>query len=86
MQPGILMWSESYHPYWRVQVDGQMSRLLRVNHAFLGVRVPAGKHRVLFEFGPYPWRWIGAVVSLASLAALLLAAYLISRKGRNDRR
>lgn len=86
VQSGILMWSESYHPYWRVQIDGKPSRLLRVNHAFVGVRVPAGRHRVSFEFGPYPWRWIGAIVSVASLAALFLTAYLISRKGQSDRR
>ncbi len=76
-EPGILMWSESFHPAWRVQIDGQSAELLRVNHAFMGVRVPTGGHRILFAFGPYPWRWLGALISMASLAGLLIITRLL---------
>lgn len=74
-QPAILMWSESFHPGWRVRLDGEEVELLRVNHAFMGVRVPPGTHRIIFEFGPYPWRWIGVIISLASLAALVAISW-----------
>ena len=79
-QPGILMWSESFHPVWRVSLDGQQAELLRVNHAFMGVRVPSGTHRILFKFGPYPWRRVGVLVSLASLAVLLGISWVVRRR------
>jgi hypothetical protein len=83
--PGILMWSESFHPAWRVRLDGQQADLLRVNHAFMGVRVPPGTHRIEFIFGPYPWRRIGALISLASLAMLVGISWIAGRRARENK-
>lgn len=48
--PGLLVVTENYYPAWRVRVDGRPAPLLRVNLAFRGVPVPAGRHQVEFVF------------------------------------
>ena len=80
----ILMWSESFHPAWRVLVDGKEAKLLRVNYAFMGVRLPEGKHYVEFTFGPYPWRWLGALISVVSFVALLSVALIQEQRSRRS--
>lgn len=44
--PGILIFSENWHPSWDVYVDGKKENLLRVNYLFRGVEVGVGKHNV----------------------------------------
>ena len=47
---GLLVLGDPWYPQWRVEVDGRPAELLRVDHAFRGVRVPAGDHRVVFTY------------------------------------
>ncbi|MFC4173208.1 YfhO family protein [Microvirga sp. GCM10011540] len=51
-KPGILVLHDIYYPGWEVRVDGERRPLLRANLLFRGVEVPAGRHRVEFEFRP----------------------------------
>ncbi|HNW93338.1 MAG TPA: hypothetical protein PKM88_10565, partial [bacterium] len=46
MEPRMLVVSEHYLPGSRVLIDGQPARSMPVDHALLGVVVPAGSHRV----------------------------------------
>jgi uncharacterized membrane protein YfhO len=46
-------------PGWRAFVDGAELPVVLANLAGLGVVVPAGEHRVAFEY--HPWRWWGGV-------------------------
>ncbi len=68
--PGLLVLSDSYHPGWRATRDGEALRILRANGLYRAVRLPAGRHRVVFEYVPVSLR-IGTGVSLASLGVLL---------------
>ncbi len=70
--PGIAVLGESFEKgNWRATLDGKPVDYFRVNHAFLGVRLPsAGTHTVRFAYWPRlltPALWM-------SLAGLLLAA------------
>jgi hypothetical protein len=67
--PGLLVLAEGYSRGWRALVDGAPAPVLRVNHAQLGVMLPAGLHRIDFRYRP-PGFAAGACVSLATLAAL----------------
>jgi hypothetical protein len=51
-QGGILVLHDLYYPGWEVTVDGERRPMLRANVLFRGVEVPAGRHKVAFEFRP----------------------------------
>jgi hypothetical protein len=49
---GILVLHDLYYPGWEVTVDGERQLILRANVLFRGVELPAGRHKVAFEFRP----------------------------------
>jgi hypothetical protein len=49
-RPGYLVLGDVWHPWWSATVDGHPSRILRANVMFRAVAVPAGRHRINFEF------------------------------------
>ena len=57
---------------WQTRLDGEHIEPLSYNHAFLGFRVPAGDHRLTLRYLPDGFT-IGALISLATLAALAAA-------------
>ncbi len=57
---GVLVLHDLYYPGWVVKVDGRPRPVLRANILFRGVEIPAGHHKVVFEFEP---------LSLANLAS-----------------
>ena len=66
----ILVFSDSYYPGWRAEVDGRTTPIFRANLTQRAVVVPAGEHRVQFRFAPTTVV-VGACISLASLLILL---------------
>jgi hypothetical protein len=78
---GLLVLADMWYPGWRAYVDGVEQPIYRVYHAFRGVSVLAGSHTVEFVYQPVTLVW-GAVVSVASLAALLVAIRLATRGSR----
>ncbi len=55
--PALLVTSQPAIPGWRLEVDGQSRRPVRVNGAFLGTYVDVGRHRIDFRYAPRSWRW-----------------------------
>jgi hypothetical protein len=77
---GLLVLGDPWYPQWRVEVDGRPAELLRVDHAFRGVRVPAGSHQVVFT---YQDRALQAGAALSTLtAAALVTLWLWRRRVR----
>ena len=76
---GLLVLGDPWYPQWRVEVDGRPAELLRVDHAFRGVRVPSGSHRVVFT---YQDRALQAGLVVSSLTALGLAGLWWWRRRR----
>jgi hypothetical protein len=74
----VLVLSDLDYPGWKVSVDGVPARILRADRGLRAVALPAGRHRVVFEFEPLSVR-IGAWLSLAALAAIVV---LLLRPGR----
>jgi uncharacterized membrane protein YfhO len=66
----LLVLGDPWYPQWRVEVDGRPAELLRVDHTFRGVRVPAGSHQVVFT---YQDRALQAGLALSVLSVCGLA-------------
>jgi hypothetical protein len=66
-RPGYLVVLEGYDGGWRARVDGQPIEPGIANGVFLGVRLPAGRHRVELSYRPR------GLVAGAALSGLALA-------------
>ncbi len=70
--PAMLVLGDRWDAGWKAYLDGQLTPVLRVNHALRGVAVPAGPHRVLFRYQPESFAW---GLKLAVLAAVSLMGW-----------
>lgn len=52
---GVLVVTNAFSPFWVCEIDGNPATLFPAHHAFWGVKVPAGDHRVTFRYQP-PYR------------------------------
>ncbi len=82
--PGVIVLNEVLWPGdFRAEVNGQKAAILRVNHAFRGVVVPAaGEYRVTFVYRPknYPRNLaLGGVGAVLGLGTFLLALRPVRR-------
>jgi len=77
--PSLVVIAQAHYPRWKAFVDGQPAGLLRANHAFQALQVPAGEHHVDVIYQDKPFQ-IGAVLSLVSLAGAGLGCARFSRK------
>jgi len=75
--PGYLYLADQYAPGWRAEVNGTATEILRANHAFRLVAVPAGRSQVVFRYRPLSLR-LGGLVSLAT-ALLIVLVWVRSR-------
>jgi hypothetical protein len=74
-QGGFVVISEAAWKGWRAYVDERPAKIVRANHAFLGVFVPAGKHAVRLTYLPRSFV-IGRAITFATLAMIALAIAL----------
>jgi uncharacterized membrane protein YfhO len=88
---GWLVTTDAPLPGWSVTVDGRPDDLLPADVLCRAVRVPAGRHRVVFEYDP-PGRlagWIGSGIGVLLLAGLFVLGFLrrefAPAKSRPDR-
>ena len=74
--PGILVLTDTYHPSWRVLVDGVRADFFPADLCFRGVFLEPGKHIVKFYYFPREF-YISIGISLITLLGM---AILIFRK------
>lgn len=77
---GYLVRLENFHKGWKSTLDGIAVKVYRANFAFQAIRVPPGKHKVLFYFKTiYPYLfWLYLLVSVS--AWVILNCYLLYLK------
>lgn len=68
--PALLVLTDTFYPGWRATVDGERSTIYRADYWFRGVLLPAGQHRVRFEYDPLSFR-IGVAITLATVLAMM---------------
>jgi hypothetical protein len=72
---GLAVFSEIYYPLgWKAFIDGEESEVLRANYVLRALRVPAGKHEIVFKFEPKAF-YLGNQIMWAS--SILLFFVLI---------
>jgi hypothetical protein len=79
--PAIVVISQAFYDRWRAFVDDRAVPLYRANLAFQAIQVPAGKHAVKLAYVDREFE-IGAGVSAASLATILLLIFRSYRQRR----
>jgi hypothetical protein len=85
-RPGFLVVSDTFYPGWSAEIKSgnqpaRTADILRTNRVMRGVAVPAGKHRVVFQYRPTLF-YIGALISIGSWAAWLTFAIWTLRRRR----
>ena len=76
-QPGILVLTDIWHPNWTLTVNGRKQHLGRVDGAFRGLALPAGRHFVEMNYAP---RTLLAGRILSALGLLLALALFVARR------
>lgn len=81
-EDSIVFFSMSTYSSWKVYVDGKPAdRIDDVNIAFMGVKVPAGKHQITLKY-EYKYHDIGLAASIAGLAMMVIIGLVFMRKRR----
>jgi uncharacterized membrane protein YfhO len=70
----LLVLTDTYYPGWEARVDSVPVEIFRANGLHRAVRVPAGRHSVVFEYRPASLRW-GLALSVGSGLVLGLLAW-----------
>ncbi|HEY2796798.1 MAG TPA: YfhO family protein [Thermoanaerobaculia bacterium] len=81
--PALIATSIPDWPGWTATENGAALPTLTVNHAFVGVRVPAGEHVVRFAYRPRSWT-LGLVAFAAGFLLIVAVAAVapVARRGR----
>lgn len=72
--PAWAVVAQTYHPHWQATVDSQPTTLVRANHAFQAVVVPAGQHTVELRYVDGPFRLGGGITCCTLLVVALFWA------------
>jgi hypothetical protein len=76
---GYLVFSETYQPGWRAEIDGNPVPVLRGDYCLIAVQLPAGTHDVTLRYRPL-WLTVGGMISSCTLLVLAGAVMLPPRR------
>ena len=76
---GFLVVAAPYLAGWECFIDGLRQPVLRTNHAFLGVDVPAGAREIVFN---YRTTWLGVGIQLSLFSSAVLVWLVTGRRRR----
>lgn len=72
--PGFLILTDPWFPGWNAAVNGTAVPVLRADHAFRAVALPAEGCEVVFRFEPASIRWAMRISAAAALLAVMILA------------
>jgi len=84
-EPSLVVVAQTYYHDWRAFVDGHQTPLLRANHAFQAIQVPAGTHQIRLAYEDRAFE-TGASVSIVAWLVCLLALFIPAGIIRGSRR
>ncbi len=69
------VFSEIYYPDgWKATIDGKEVEIVKTDYLLRGLKIPAGKHTVVFEFDLPKYHTSGTLASISSILILLAIA------------
>ena len=72
-QNGFAVFSDIYYPYgWKAFIDGKEAPIVKTDYVLRGLMIPAGKHKIDFEFRPQTYLKWGKVSLISSILILLV--------------
>lgn len=77
----ILVLNDTGFPGWTVKIDGRPGKWFKADYMFRAVLLTPGRHSIRFAYRPLSF-YLGACISLASLACLVIAGWF-NRSKRN---
>lgn len=80
--PSLAVISQTYYHLWQAYIDEKPARLLRANHAFQAVEVPAGTHWVRLVYRDDPFRR-GMILMILALCACALVWFRYPNASQN---
>jgi uncharacterized membrane protein YfhO len=82
-RPAWLFTADTNYPGWTASIDGKESPVFTAQVLGKAVRIPEGKHIVVFAFRPQIFH-VGLAISLVSLALMIIALTVSAfRRGRS---
>lgn len=78
-ETSLVVVAQTYYHDWQAQIDGQPTVLLRANHAFQAVQVPAGRHKIHFAYEDRAFK-IGATISILAWLLCLIGLFRLPAK------
>lgn len=70
----LAVFSEVYYPMekgWNMTIDGQPSKFAKANYCVRAAKIPAGNHKIVFEYRPKAY-YTGETISLIASGLLLI--------------
>lgn len=84
-QEGFFILRQTWHPDWKVFVDGQRGQIYRADGVNMGVHLEGGKHRIAFIYSPI-YTYLGGILSLGGwVMVILLVVKGRSGEGRTEK-
>ena len=78
-EPSLVVVAQTWYHNWRAYVDGQPAPLLRANHAFQAIQVPAGRHSIRLAYEDLAFQF-GAAVSICMAVNCFIFRHLLRKR------
>jgi hypothetical protein len=76
--PALVVIAQAFYHNWHAFVDGKPVPILRANHAFQALEIPAGRHEVVLRYEDQAFR-IGTAISALTLLGCLTGLFMKPR-------
>ena len=78
-KPGTVVFSEIYYPFgWKASIDGKQAEHFRADYLLRAMNVPAGEHKIHFEFDPDSVRTGDTIATICILVMYAIMVALIA--------
>jgi hypothetical protein len=78
-EPSLVVVAQTWYHNWRAYIDDRPAPLLRANHAFQAVQVPAGRHHVRLAYEDLAFQF-GAAVSICMVVNCFICLRLLGKR------